>query len=111
MRHLIKVVQDLGRRSIGFNVLAGHGASIDRTTSAGMLVFGIFASLAEFERDPISERTKAELASARARGRKAVRRSRCAWLWRAMGQKETKVTDFYYPADALSARSAGWHAT
>jgi DNA invertase Pin-like site-specific DNA recombinase len=38
--------------------------------SAGKLVFGICASLAEFERDLISERTKAGLASARARARK-----------------------------------------
>jgi len=30
----------------GFKVLTGHGASIDTTTSAGKLVFGIFASLA-----------------------------------------------------------------
>jgi hypothetical protein len=51
-------------------VLTGHGASIDTTTPAGKLVFGIFAALAEFERDLISERTKAGLASARARGRR-----------------------------------------
>jgi DNA invertase Pin-like site-specific DNA recombinase len=70
LRHLINVVHDLSTRSIGFKVLTGHGASIDTTTSAGKLVFGIFASLAEFERDLISERTKAGLASARARGRK-----------------------------------------
>jgi DNA invertase Pin-like site-specific DNA recombinase len=39
-------------------------------TPAGKLVFGIFAALSEFERELISERTKAGLASARARGRK-----------------------------------------
>ena len=72
LRHLINVLHDLSMRSIGFKVLTGHGASIDTTTSAGKLVFGIFASLAEFERDLISERTKAGLASARARGRKGV---------------------------------------
>jgi len=49
--------------------LTGQGAQIDTTTSQGKLVFGIFAALAEFERDLISERTKAGLASARARGR------------------------------------------
>ncbi|MGL4398096.1 MAG: recombinase family protein, partial [Hyphomicrobium sp.] len=36
----------------------------------GKLTFGIFAALAEFERDLISERTKAGLNSARARGRR-----------------------------------------
>lgn len=33
------------------------------------MCFGIFATLAEFERDLIKERTLAELAAARARGR------------------------------------------
>lgn len=42
---------------------------IDTTTSHGRLIFNIFASLAEFERDLIQERTKAGLAAARARGR------------------------------------------
>jgi DNA invertase Pin-like site-specific DNA recombinase len=41
-------------------------ASIDTTTPAGKLVFGIFAALSEFERELISERTRAGLASARA---------------------------------------------
>lgn len=38
-------------------VLSGHGAAIDTTTAAGKLVFGIFAALAEFERELIKERT------------------------------------------------------
>jgi DNA invertase Pin-like site-specific DNA recombinase len=52
-------------RGIGLKVLAGQGAAIDTTTPAGKLIFGIFASLAEFERDLISERTRAGLASQR----------------------------------------------
>ena len=46
---------------------------IDTTTAQGRLVFGIFASLAEFERELIRERTQAGLKSARARGRKGGR--------------------------------------
>jgi len=45
------------------------GASIDTTTPAGKLIFGIFAALAEYERELIRERTMAGLASARAQGR------------------------------------------
>jgi|SoiMethySBSTD1v2_1073268.scaffolds.fasta_scaffold465867_2 DNA invertase Pin-like site-specific DNA recombinase len=74
LRHLVNVVHDLTSRGIGLRVLTGQGAAIDTTTPAGKLVFGIFASLAEFERDLISERTRAGLASARARGRKGGRR-------------------------------------
>lgn len=42
---------------------------IDTTTSHGRLIFNVFASLAEFERDLIQERTRAGLDAARARGR------------------------------------------
>ena len=47
--------------------------AIDTTTAQGRLIFGIFASLAEFERELIRERTQAGLKSARARGRKGGR--------------------------------------
>jgi DNA invertase Pin-like site-specific DNA recombinase len=69
LRHLVNTIHDLTERGIGFKVLTGQGASINTTTPSGKLVFGIFAALAEFERELTSERTKAGLASARARGR------------------------------------------
>lgn len=72
LRHLINTVHDLTARSVGLKVLTGHGAAVDTTTAAGKLVFGIFAALAEFERELISERTVAGLVSARARGRKGA---------------------------------------
>lgn len=46
---------------------------INTNTATGRFTFNIFASLAEFEREIISERTKAGLTSARARGRKGGR--------------------------------------
>jgi DNA invertase Pin-like site-specific DNA recombinase len=73
LRHLVNTVHDLTGRGIGFKVLSGHGASIDTNSPSGKLVFGIFAALAEFERELIVERTKAGMAAARARGRNGGR--------------------------------------
>jgi hypothetical protein len=42
-------VFELSTRSIGFKVLTGHGASIDTTTPAGKLVFGILGRTQERE--------------------------------------------------------------
>jgi DNA invertase Pin-like site-specific DNA recombinase len=73
LKHLVTLVDDLNKRSVGLKVLAGAGAQIDTSTANGKLVFGIFAALAEFERELICERTRAGLAAARARGRKGGR--------------------------------------
>jgi DNA invertase Pin-like site-specific DNA recombinase len=98
LRHLVNVVHDLTARGIGLRVLTGQGAAIDTTTPAGKLVFGIFASLAEFERDLISERTRAGLESARARGRKGGRKPKMTpekirLAMAAMEKAETNVAD------------------
>jgi len=73
LKHLVNMVDDLRQRNVGFKVLKGTGAQIDTTTANGRLCFGIFAALAEFERELIAERTRAGLAAARARGRKGGR--------------------------------------
>ena len=73
LKHLVTTVEELRNQNIGFQVLAGAGAQIDTTTANGRLFFGIFAALAEFERELIAERTHAGLAAARARGRKGGR--------------------------------------
>jgi DNA invertase Pin-like site-specific DNA recombinase len=96
LRHLVNTVHDLTSRGVGLKVLTGHGAAIDTTTPAGKLVFSIFAALAEFERELIAERTRAGLASARARGRKGGRRpkmtpAKLRLAQAAMGKPETNV--------------------
>lgn len=96
LRHLVNIVHDLTQRGIGLKVLTGQGAAIDTTTASGKLVFGIFAALAEFERELISERTIAGLASARARGRKGGRPykmtpAKIRLAMASMGQPDTNV--------------------
>ncbi|WP_036478125.1 recombinase family protein [Nesterenkonia sp. AN1] len=96
LRHLVNIVHDLTERGVGLKVLTGQGAAIDTTTASGKLVFGIFAALAEFERELISERTKAGLASARARGRKGGRPykmtpAKVRLAKASMGQPDTNV--------------------
>lgn len=98
LRHLVNIVHDLTERGIGLKVLSGQGAAIDTTTASGKLVFGIFAALAEFERELISERTRAGLASARARGRKGGRPHKMTpamvrLAMASMGQRGTHVGD------------------
>jgi DNA invertase Pin-like site-specific DNA recombinase len=96
LRHLINTVHDLTARGVSLKVLTGHGAAIDTTSAAGKLVFGIFAALAEFERELISERTVAGLVSARARGRSGGRpfkmtAAKLRLAMAAMGKPETKI--------------------
>ncbi len=66
LRHLIELVSMFREKGVEFISLNDN---IDTTTIHGRLIFNIFASFAEFERELISERTKAGLESARAKGR------------------------------------------
>ena len=66
LRHLIEVINQLMDSGMYFLSLQ---EKIDTTSTSGKLIFHIFAALAEFEREIISERTKAGLKAARARGR------------------------------------------
>lgn len=69
LKHLITIIDDLRQRNIALKVLTGQGVQIDTTTSNGKLILGVFAVIAEFERELIIERTHAGLKAARARGR------------------------------------------
>lgn len=63
---LLEIVARIEKTDAGFRSLA---EDIDTTTPAGRLVFHVFASIAQFERERIRERTLEGLASARAKGR------------------------------------------
>ena len=74
LRDLLTFVDGLGQQGIGFVSLTQEWANT--TTPMGTFLFQVFGGLAELERKRISERTKAGLAAARARGRKGGRRTK-----------------------------------
>ena len=79
-------------------MLTGQGANIDTTTASGKLIFGVFAALAEFERELIRERTIAGLKAARARGRKGgrkfqVTKNQIRLAQNAMQSRDTQVSE------------------
>jgi DNA invertase Pin-like site-specific DNA recombinase len=101
LTHRVNTVPDLSDQGIGLRVLSGQGAEIDTTTSAGRMIFGIFATLAELERDLIRERTTEGLAAARARGRKggrkfALTKAQVRLVQAAMANRDTSL--FRWPA-------------
>ena len=63
--HLLNIVSDLKARNVGFQSL---NETIDTTTANGELIFHLFASMAQFERSLIVERTQAGLVAAKKRG-------------------------------------------
>lgn len=67
---LCQLAMDLERMGVHLRSLTEH---IDTGTAGGRLIFNVFAAVAQFERDIISERTKAGLKAARARGARGGR--------------------------------------
>jgi DNA invertase Pin-like site-specific DNA recombinase len=81
IKELLALVESLQERGVGFRSLR---ESLDTTTPGGKLVFHVFASIAEFERDVIRERTMAGLEAAREGGRKGGRKpvmDEKSWPW------------------------------
>lgn len=70
MRHLLELIELFSSNRVEFISLHEQ---IDTSTATGKMMLHLFAMLAEFERNLISERTKAGLKVARARGRKGGR--------------------------------------
>jgi len=72
-KHLIELVEEFELRGVNF---VSINDQIDTTTPMGKFFFRMMASIAELERDIISDRTKAGLEAARARGRVGGRPSK-----------------------------------
>ena len=93
---LLNIVNMLKEKGVSFKSLTEN--LLDTTTPNGMLVFGIFAILAQHERDRIQERTQAGLKAARARGRNGGRPSvmteeKKQIAFKALQNQEARVRD------------------
>lgn len=71
LAHLVQTIAELEARGVAFESLT---EKIETASATGKLMFHVFAAMAEFERNLISERTIAGLRAARARGRKGGRK-------------------------------------
>jgi DNA invertase Pin-like site-specific DNA recombinase len=70
LRQLVNALEEF--RALGIDFVSLH-EGVDTSTPNGRLVFGIFASIAEFERELIRDRVRSGLASAKARGKRLGR--------------------------------------
>jgi DNA invertase Pin-like site-specific DNA recombinase len=96
LRQLVNALEEF--RSLGIEFISLH-EGVDTSTPNGRLVFGIFASIAEFERELIRDRVKSGIAAARSKGKRlgrprmTVDAARIARLrasgetWRAVAEK------------------------
>ena len=70
LRQLVNALDEF--RSLGIEFISLH-EGVDTSTPNGRLVFGIFASIAEFERELIRDRVKSGIAAARSKGKRLGR--------------------------------------
>jgi DNA invertase Pin-like site-specific DNA recombinase len=66
MRHLVNALEEF--KALGIEFISLH-EGVDTSTPNGRLIFGIFASIAEFERELIRDRVRSGLRNAKAKGK------------------------------------------
>lgn len=71
LRQLVNALEEF--RALGIEFVSIH-EGVDTSTPNGRLVFGIFATIAEFERELIRDRVRSGIAVARAQGKQIGRR-------------------------------------
>lgn len=89
LKHLVEFMAELNERDIGLRSLQDN---IDTTSDEKKLVLNIFASLADFEREIIRERTNVGLTNARARGRLGGRKPGLS----EEAKKKARIAESYY---------------
>jgi len=92
VRQLVNALEEF--RSLGIDFVSLH-EGVDTSTPNGRLVFAIFASIAEFERELIRDRVRSGLAAAKARGKQ-------------LGRPRVAVDEFRIAE--LRAEGRGWKA-
>jgi DNA invertase Pin-like site-specific DNA recombinase len=70
LRQLVNALEEF--RSLGIEFISLH-EGVDTSTPNGRLIFGIFAGIAEFERELIRDRVKSGIAAARSKGKRLGR--------------------------------------
>lgn len=70
LRQLVNALEEF--RALGIDFVSLH-EGVDTSTPNGRLIFGIFASIAEFERELIRDRVRSGIAAARAKGKRLGR--------------------------------------
>jgi DNA invertase Pin-like site-specific DNA recombinase len=109
LRQLVNALAEF--QALGIDFISVH-EGVDTTTPNGRLVFGIFGSIAEFERELIRDRVRSGIAAARARGKRlgrpkaTVDASRVAVL-RAQGRSWRNVAHDLNVGLATVYRAAG----
>lgn len=83
--HLLQLLSDLRDRGVDFQAIT---QGIDTTTAVGRMLYGQLAVFAEYERSLISERTKAGMAAAKARGVHVGRPRLSKTMDKALGELE-----------------------